>query len=822
MTEISRRKFIQLSVVGSAVAATGCRPLTRYNPGQYRAEVLGTYGGYDNRVYPYVNQPDGLMDGVPQYFATVCQMCPAGCGLLVRTMSGRALKIEGNPAHPVSMGASCARGQAALQHLYNPDRVRQPLLHPKRADMVVLDRPKDSNPPDGRDQITEISMTQTDWETAMAKIAAGLGAAPGKVAILADAQEFGSSPTQTRLLNEFAAKVGGTVYSYSLLDDAPWRAAAKAVYGRDQLPAYQLDQANVIVSFGGDFLEAWPSPVYYGRLYGEFRQGPRRAQGEHGKFIYVGPRMSMTAAKADLWLPCNPGTEAVVAQAISAAASNPSASMTEYASATGLTEAQLQEVAQLFTGAGTRAVAVAGNGLLSSANPTAAFTAVEALNAQVKSQCVGFGTSALPLPAVNAQTSGLKGIQQLVQAMNAGQVGALLIVGQPNPVFTLPTSVGFAAATAKVPMIAALTLFEDETTAYADIVLPTRSFLEDWGDHIPPVIPPGTRMATVRQPIIDPQFVGGHGQVQDNAAAFVPWWDTRPLSDLLADLAKRAGKPVADADGRAAVRKTWAGIGQADLAATTTENDTNWVSVLSMGGLWSQAAAPTAVAAAPTSAAVAAAPAAKAGTFSLQLYPHIYYTDGRHANLGWLQEVPDPMTMAVWNSWVEINMEVAHRLDIRTGDLVRLSSPSGSIDVLAVPFPGIHPGAVAMPIGQGHAVYGRNAMGRGVNPMAILAPTTDPQTGAFAYGTTQVTLTKVASAKSGYYNDNTTLVLAQDRPGGAEPAEVMNLIHTTAKEWKTAHKVEGPPAENQSVLAPPSKNGETQQDNPAREAPGAN
>ncbi len=809
MTEISRRKFIQLSVVGSAVAASGCniKPLTRYNPGQYRAEVLGTYGGYDNRVYPYVNQPDGLMDGVPQYFATVCQMCPAGCGLLVRTMGGRALKIEGNPAHPVSMGASCARGQAALQHLYNPDRVRQPLLHPKRGDMVVLDRPKESNPPDSREQITEISMTQTDWETAMAKIAAGLSSASGKVAILADAQEFSSSPTQTRLLNEFAAKVGGTVYSYSLLDDAPWRAAAKAVYGLDQLPAYQMDQADVIVSFGGDFLEAWPSPVYYGRLFGEFRQGPRRTQGEHGKFIYVGPRMSMTAAKADLWLPCNPGTEAVVAQAVANAISGKEVSLSNATDASGLSVEQLQHLVQAFQGAGTRAVAVAGNGLLSSANPTAAFTAVETLNTQVKSQCVGFGTSALPLPAVNPQTSGLKGIQNLTQAMNAGQVGALLIVGQPNPVFTLPTSVGFAAATAKVPMIAALALFEDETTAYADVVLPTRSFLEEWGDHVPPVIPPGTRMATLRQPIIDPQFVGGHGEIQDNAGAFAPWWDTRPLSDLLADLSKRTGKPVADADGRAAVRKTWAGIGQADLSATTTENDTNWVNVLSTGGIWSQAAAPAVPAAALTTAAVAAAPAAQAGTFALQLYPHIYFNEGRHANLGWMQETPDPMTSAVWNSWVEINMQVAHSLGIRTGDIVRLTSAHGSVDALAVPYPGMHPGAVAMPMGQGHTVYGRNAMGRGVNPMAILAATADPQTGALAYSATQVTLKKIASAQKGYSPDGTTLVLSQDRPGGAEPEAIKDLIHTTAKEWKTAKRVVGAPPENTSLTVPHPEGG---------------
>ena len=811
MTEISRRKFIQLSVVGSAVAASGCdvKQLSRYNPGLYRAEVTGTYGGYDNRVYPYVNQPDGLMDGVPQYFATVCQMCPAGCGLLVRTMSGRAIKIEGNPIHPVSMGKTCARGQAALQHLYNPDRVRQPQLHAKRGETFARDRDKNANPPDERPQVTEVSATTTDWETALGKVTAGLSSARGKVAILADTQEYASSPTQMRLLNEFAAKIGGQAYSYSLLDDAPWRAAALAVYGKNQVPAYRLDQADVIVSFGGDFLEAWPSPVYYNRLFGDFRQGPRRAQGEHGRFIYVGPRMSMTAAKADLWLPCNPGTETTVAQAVAAAVRTPGASLAAYAAATGLTEAQLAEVAAQFRGAGTRAVAVGGNGQFSSANPTAAFTAVEALNAQVGSQCVGFGTAAIAAPAVGPQFSGFKGIQNLTQAMNSGQVGALVMLGQSNPVFTLPSAVGFTAALAKVPFIAALTIFEDETTAWADVVLPTRSFLEEWGDQVPPVIPPGTRMATLRQPIIDPQFVGGHGQVQDNASAFRPWWDTRPAGELLADIAHRIGSPMTETDSRAAVRKTWAGIGAATLAADTTENDTPWVNALSAGGVYTQSSPAVAAGkagAAPAGSGAGAAPAgsgaggAKPGQFALQVYPHIYFNEGRHANLGWMQETPDPMTSAVWNSWVEINMQVAHDMDIRTGDLVRLTSANGSIEALAVPYPGIHPGAVAMPMGQGHEVYGRNAAGRGRNPLLILAPTADPQTGAFAYSTTQVTLVKVASAQTGYSNDNTTLVLAQDRPGGAEPEAVQGLIHTTAKEWKTAKRVTGAPEAAGSIF----------------------
>ena len=167
MTELSRRKFIQLTVMGGAVAATGCRRQAqgRVRAGLYRAEVTGQYGGYDNRVYPYLNQPDGLQDGVPQYFATACQMCPAGCGLFVRTMGGRALNVQGNPDHPVSRGRICSRGVASLQHLYNPDRLRFPKARASRS----------------------APMTEPGWDAALAQTAQAIKTAQGKVAILADA-----------------------------------------------------------------------------------------------------------------------------------------------------------------------------------------------------------------------------------------------------------------------------------------------------------------------------------------------------------------------------------------------------------------------------------------------------------------------------------------------------------------------------------------------------------------------------------------------------------------------------------------------------------
>ena len=799
MTEVSRRKFIQLSVIGGAVAATGCDPnaQSRYDPRIYKAEALGQYGGYDDRVLPYVNQPDGYQDGVPQYFATVCQMCPAGCGLYIRTMGGRAHNAQGNPAHPVSGGKVCSRGVASLQHLYEPGRLRFPAQRADRSAVPV----------------------RTDWETALSRTIAGLQSAKGRVAILADEMTIGRMPTLSKMIRQFAKPVGATVYGYSLLDDSPWRAAAQAVYGKNQLPAYRLDEADYILAFSSNFLEAWPSPVYYGRLFGDFRQGSRRKQGEHGHFVYIGPRMSMTAAKADQWLPCNPGTEGLIAQAIAGAIDGSKTSLSDTAAASGLSVEQLSQVVRDFSAAGPRALAMGGDVLTSQPDGAAAMTAIEYLNAQVKSQCVGFGQSALPTSPLGTGSS-YRQIQRLTADMMAGRVDALLILGQPNPVFTLPVATGFAGALAKVSFVAAISPYEDETTAHADVLLPARTFLEDWGDDIPAVIPSGTRIATLRQPVIDPQFVTTSPGLEpaNYAPDVIPWMDTRPAGDLLIDLAHRLGRPLPYVDTRDAVRHTWSTLKQANLAASSTDNDPAWIEALGKGGYWTENAAVPVTGRVPAVNTLASLSVGvpSPGSFALHLFPHIYWTDGRHSNLSWMQECADPMTSAVWNNWVEINLQTAEKMGIRTGDIVRLTTAQGHIELPAVPSPGIHPNVVAMPIGQGHTAYGREDMRQGYNPLSILDPTAEAQTGALAYNATNVQVAKVRSAKDGYNPELNTLVLTQDRPGGSEPEAVQDLIHTTAKEWKQAKPVTGAPQAAGSIF---SRGGT---ENPKVKSPGGN
>jgi anaerobic selenocysteine-containing dehydrogenase len=122
------------------------------------------------------------------------------------------------------------------------------------------------------------------------------------------------------------------------------------------------------------------------------------------------------------------------------------------------------------------------------------------------------------------------------------------------------------------------------------------------------------------------------------------------------------------------------------------------------------------------------------------------FGDGSSAHLPWLQEMPDPLTSAMWSSWVEINPQTAKRLNVSDGDLVDLTSTQGTLRVPAVIFPGIAPDVVAMPLGQGHEHFTRYASGRGANAMSIVAPVTERETGALAWAATRVKVARAADS----------------------------------------------------------------------------
>ncbi|MBI4579637.1 MAG: molybdopterin-dependent oxidoreductase, partial [Planctomycetes bacterium] len=242
-------------------------------------------------IIPYVIPPEETIPGVATFYATVCRECPAGCGMLVRTREGRAVKVEGNPAHPINRGGLCVRGQASLQGLYNPDRIdgpRQRTRRPGSADRGVLER--------------------TSWDEAQKALTDKIRNLrnTGRADHIAVITPLVTGSLDT-LVDAWTRAIGaGRRLRYEPFAYEAIRAANRLTFGQDAIPTYDFARARVLVSLGADFLETWLSNVGYARDFAETRtlHGDRK-----GLFVHVEPRLSMTAANADEWLALEPGTE---------------------------------------------------------------------------------------------------------------------------------------------------------------------------------------------------------------------------------------------------------------------------------------------------------------------------------------------------------------------------------------------------------------------------------------------------------------------------------------------------------------------------------
>ena len=727
MTErITRRQFIQMGgLTGTAVAVSGCTINLQ------RHETLE----------PYVVPPEEALPGENVWYASTCRQCPAGCGIIVRVSNGRARKIEGNPQHPLNRGKLCARGQAGLQVLYNPDRLRNAVRQPIRGQEV--------RSADAFSTRRGIEVEPVYWEDALAQVAEKVQAArPGAVAF------FGNV-----IPDSLAAIVG----SFLSALDAPapiYFDPQAALEGRQTLaqitgelfgieptlPMIDLATADVVLSFGANFAETWLSPVAYGRAFGEFRGS---ALGKRGYLVQLEPRMSATAAVADEWVPITPGSEGLVALAIGkimvdeglgSAADSPYAPLFETANipgivaASGISEEKLAHLARAFASV-DRPVAIPGGALSGHTNAAAAMRAVMALNALVGRAAGEASAFALtPSPPdpffADATVSSFTEAQELIDRMRAGDVDVLFVYG--NPLYELPVTAKFAEAVASVPFVVSFSSIIDETAVQADLILPDHTYLESWGYQL--VSPPGDRPAlSGQQPVVSALY------------------DTRATTDVFLDLAQRLEGPV-----KAAL--PWANTvefmkeAMTKLVGEDAPYDTGgpgetWAGWRRVGGLWSTAAAQV-LPDAPPRLTMFELPrpefSGEGGEYPYLLQPYLSVTlgDGRGASQPWLQETPDPMTTASWDTWVEINPETAAALGLARDDLVKVVSPHSEIVAIIYVYPGIRPDVVAVPLGQGHTHFGRYANDRGANPMALLAPLTG-EGGHLAWAATRVRLERL-------------------------------------------------------------------------------
>jgi anaerobic selenocysteine-containing dehydrogenase len=665
---MDRRNFIRLTAItGTSAALTAC-------------------GNPENQIIRFIPEDD-LVPGVATWKPSVCPLCSAGCGVIARVMDGDAevfrngqagvirmglvKKLEGNPEDPISQGKLCARGQAAVQVTYHPDR---------------LDKPRKRSGERGSGQYVDIS-----WDEAITDVAARLDAlaAAGDQASLA----WLTKPRRGRRLELVARMLQSygapAPVAYEVFSDDVLRRANAASHGRHQLPTFDLEHSRYVIVFGADLLGTWNSAVAHSAAYARMRQG---RPGSRAKVVYVGERLSQTGANADEFVAIRPGTDGVLALGI---ARQPGYSPDEVEKRTGVRAAVVERLAREFA-EHAPAVAIIGGAPLAQTNGLFNAAAVNTLNRAAGTVNQPGGLSFIPAGhSVPTRT-----LAELLQ----GAAPKVLFVDDANPVFGSPAAWKVADALRRSPFIVSFGSFVDETSALADLILPDHSFLESWVDSAPESGSPKAAPAKF-------------------GPAMRPLYDTRSTPDVLLEISRRLAKPIAGLPN-------------------------------SFEEFLAQAPSPTPQAPRPKPQAPGLTPQAPEppafdgdpAQYPYHLIPYAsqVFDDGSLAHLPWLQELPDPMTSGMWCSWVEINERRAEELGIHQGDVLEVTSTQGSLRAPAFLSPGIAPEAIAIPVGQGHTNFTRYATNRGVNPIAILAPSTVGDTGLLAWAATRVKIARVS------------------------------------------------------------------------------
>lgn len=693
---MDRRNFFKIvSTVSAGVATNAC----------------GKKGG---EIIPLLIPAHEIVPGEEQWHPGICSGCGAGCGVIARVMAGERTierngkkfrervgcikKLEGNPVDPVSGGRLCARGQSAVQSFYNPDRITGPMRRSGARGTA--------------------GFTSVSWDESIGTVAEKLRAGDrSKILFLTTGHAGSRSVTIQKFLESIGAPAP---VSCSLADFAIEKKAAAAVFGWQGLPRYDLGNARYTLGVGADFLGGWASPVYYARQFGHFRQG---RPGLRGKLVQAESRMSITASSADEWLPVHPGSEPHLLVAVARIllddklARNPelvpadvrdsirSGNLADLIRATGLAEKRLRRIVHEL-GESEAPLVMAGASVVQ----TNSFDAlVAALYVNLMLGNIGRAGGVFPpyaSPAAGPEST------NVVEAIKRAQI---LLLDDANPVYTLPLASGVTAALAHLDTIAGFGQFIDDTLAHADAILPSNHPLESAAAVIPSVA-----LAPVSVSVATP-FVQ-------------PLYNTRPLEETLTAIAQK-------------MNASFQAVSAMNFVQPLLPAAVTWEEVSRQGGYWGgdPLAEPPLK---PRAEKLAWREPVFDGTpeqFPLLFQPYLslQYHDGRDANLPWMQELPDPTSSAMWDLPVEVDPRTAEKLNIATGDWVRVESPHGTLTAAAYVHPAAIPGVASMGIGEGHTHYGRYASKRGANPLSIVAPVWDESAGALAFGATRVRIARL-------------------------------------------------------------------------------
>ncbi len=670
-------------------------------------------------------------DGEVTYDNTVCTLCPGHCGISVRKINGRPVKIEGRKGYPINDGGVCLHGLASLQYLYDPARVKQPLIK--------------------KGKVWE----KISWEDAITLVTGKLAELrkkqnPDRLACITDTDKGTISGLFERFLKAFGSN---NFYTMASMDKS-WEKALKMMHHSGSSAGFDLKNSDFILSFGCGFIEGWGSPVH------NFKINSARKE-KKAKFVQIEPRLSHTAAKADMWIPVKPGTDADLALGMCCEIISKNLYDISYLSSftkgfndfsnmvkknytpekvsktTGVSAAKIKELALKFAKAKTP-VAIAGKGRGYKAGNMKEFTAVHALNCLAGNINKKGGVWTMLFmeygnwPAINMDSVASAGVLKPVIG-EAGSVAALfekvnsskkspidlLFVYQSNPCFTMHDVKAVEKAVEKIPFIVSFSSVMDETAEKADIILPSHMFLERYED-VPGAFGLVEEVTGLCVPVIKPVFnTKNPGDsiliiakaLKGSVASSFPWENYQEcLEKITGDIwDKLSGDGYVKKDANLPYLRPDADF---SFAAQNTE------SVKIEGS---------------------------EGSFPLILVPvdNMRLFSGVFASSPFAVKTVSDTIIKKRDILVELNPVTAKKIGLSHGDYAMIATPKGTAKVKVYIFEGIMPGVIGMDEGLGHTAENIFIKDKGVNVNELVGPVIDTGSGLDAAWGIRAKLSKV-------------------------------------------------------------------------------
>lgn len=747
--KIDRRSFISLGV--GVVAGTTLSPV----PWKLMDDI-----SIWTQNWPWTPVPKG---GADTYKTSVCTLCPGGCGIQVRKIMDRAVKIDGLPEHPINQGKLCPLGLSGLQFLYGPSRVKSPMKRTGKR---------------GEGKWQEIS-----WDEAISAVTKKLKELrekdkPHSVAWVSGADK-GTIP---QLIGRFLTAYGSPNFIRPPSVHDAYELTAYLMQGQEGSVAFDIENSDHVLSFGTGMLQGWGSPVRMLNIYGEKRDSK--------KIVQIESRLSDTAAKADQWVPIKPGTEGALALGIAHVMIKESLYKKSFinksafgfedwtddngtrhigfktlvlkdydpeivAEITSVPKSTIEKLARRFARA-NRPIAISGRGEGLLPGSLDECMAVHALNALVGNinKPGGVSVTSEPdyakWPEVNIDKTASRGMQQpridgaggskypnaryllhrLPEVINDTKGESpvqALFVSEANPLYTLPDTKATKAAFDRIPFLVSFSSFMDETALYSDYILPNHIYLERYEDVPKP--------AGMVQPVI--------GLAKP---VVKPVYNTRHVGDVVLQMAKSLGSFIEKAfpwkDYRAYLKTVfkdhWDQLEDKGFTEVKASEDKPWANRFNTATgkfeFYPSARKHPSKKDKDKDILPGFSPVpieGKPDAYPLVLMPYdsIRLTSGNIGNPPFMTKTIDDTVLKDQTMFVEINPKTARKMGFFEGDRAVVTTPKGRAEVRLHLFDGIEPGVIAMPKGFGHTAYSKYLAGKGANFNSLIGPITDPMSG---------------------------------------------------------------------------------------------